>query len=53
MNGTRAIRTALKRVSEHDAVLGRRLGAAIKTGTFCAYEPTPGEEPVWDLSGPA
>jgi tetratricopeptide (TPR) repeat protein len=53
VNVTRAIRTALKRVSEHDAVLGRRLGAAIKTGTFCVYEPTPGEEPVWDLSGPA
>jgi len=53
VNVTRAIRTALKRVSEHDAVLGRRLGAAIRTGTFCVYEPPPGEEPVWDLVGPA
>jgi tetratricopeptide (TPR) repeat protein len=53
VNVTRAIRTALKRVSEHDPVLGRRLGAAIRTGTFCVYEPAPGEEPVWDLSGPA
>jgi tetratricopeptide (TPR) repeat protein len=52
VNVTRAIRTALKRVSEHDAVLGRRLGAAIRTGTFCVYEPAPGEEPVWDLVGP-
>lgn len=52
VNVTRAIRTALKRVSEHDALLGRRLGAAIRTGTFCVYEPPPGEEPVWDLVGP-
>jgi hypothetical protein len=53
VNVTRAIRTALKRVSEHDAVLGRKLGTAIRTGTFCVYEPVPGEEPVWDLVGPA
>ena len=53
VNVTRAIRTALKRVSEHDAALGRRLGAEIRTGTFCVYEPAPGEEPAWDLTGPA
>ena len=52
VNVTRAIRTALKRVSEHDAALGRRLGTAIRTGTFCVYEPAPGEEPAWDLVGP-
>ena len=53
VNVTRAIRTALKRVAEHDAVLGRQLGAAIKTGTFCVYEPAPGAEPAWDLTGPS
>ena len=53
VNVTRAIRTALKRVSEHDAVLGHQLGAAIRTGTFCVYEPAPGDAPVWDLRGPA
>ena len=53
VNVTRAIRTALKRVAEHDAALGHRLGAAIRTGTFCVYEPAPGEEPAWDLTGPA
>jgi hypothetical protein len=53
VNVTRAIRTALKRISEHDPALGRRLGAAIRTGTFCVYEPPPGEEPAWDLTGPA
>ena len=53
VNVTRSIRTALKRIAEHDPVLGRQLGAAIKTGTFCVYEPAPGEEPAWDLTGPA
>jgi len=52
VNVTRAIRTALRRVGEHDAALGRRLGAEIRTGTFCVYEPAPGEQPAWDLTGP-
>ncbi|HEV2777469.1 MAG TPA: hypothetical protein VGV90_17905, partial [Solirubrobacteraceae bacterium] len=52
VNVTRSIRTALKRVAEHDAVLGRQLGAAIRTGTFCVYAPAPGQEPAWDLEGP-
>ncbi len=52
VNVTRAIRTALKRIAEHDARLGRRLGTEIKTGTFCVYEPDPGDEPAWDLTGP-
>jgi non-specific serine/threonine protein kinase len=52
VNVTRAIRTALKRISEHDPVLGRRLGGAIRTGTFCVYDPAAGE-PEWDLKGPA
>ena len=53
VNVTRAIRTALKRIAEHDAALGASLGSAIRTGTFCVYEPAPGDAPVWDLSGPA
>ena len=53
VNVTRAIRTALKRIAEHDPVLGRSLGTAIRTGTYCAYEPVPGDEPDWDLIGPA
>ena len=53
MNVTRAIRTALKRIAEHDPALSRSLGGAIRTGTFCVYEPPPGDEPVWDLTGPA
>jgi len=53
VNVTRAIRTALRRISEHDPVLGRSLDSAIRTGTFCAYDPPAGGDPVWDLSGPA
>ena len=52
VNVTRAIRTALKRIADHDPVLSRSIGGAIRTGTFCVYEPTPGDEPVWDLTGP-
>ncbi|MDX6705470.1 MAG: hypothetical protein QOI48_1316 [Solirubrobacteraceae bacterium] len=52
VNVTRAIRTALRRVTDHDEELGRRLGTAIRTGTFCVYEPPPGDEPAWDLTGP-
>ena len=52
VNVTRAIRTALKRISDHDPALGRSLGGAIRTGTFCSYEPPPGDERVWDLDGP-
>jgi hypothetical protein len=51
LNVTRAIRSALKRVSEHDPVLGRSLGDAIHTGTFCSYVPGP-DDPGWDLTGP-
>ncbi len=53
VNVTRAIRTALKRIGEHDAALGRGLGTAVRTGTFCVYDPPVGDEPAWDLSGPA
>jgi tetratricopeptide (TPR) repeat protein len=53
VNVTRAIRTALRRIKEHDAPLGRRLNSEIHTGTFCVYEPGPGDDPVWDLTGPS
>ena len=45
VNATRAIRGTLRRIAEHDAALGRVLDRAIRTGTFCAYEPEP-ERPV-------
>ena len=53
VNATRAIRTALKRIAEHAPALGGSLGAAIKTGVFCVYEPPAGDEPEWDFDGPS
>ena len=41
VNVTRAIRSTLKRVAGYDARLGRELETAIRTGTWCVYEPDP------------
>jgi hypothetical protein len=35
----RRLREAIKKVGEHEPELGRHLDWAIRTGTFCAYEP--------------
>ncbi|HEY3497873.1 MAG TPA: hypothetical protein VGK73_24410, partial [Polyangiaceae bacterium] len=35
----RRVREAIKKISEHEPDLGRHLDWAIRTGTFCAYEP--------------
>ena len=40
---TARIRAAIKRVDEHDAVLGRHLQRGVRTGLWCAYDP---EQPV-------
>src|SRR5262245_35675326 len=39
----KAVKAALKRISDHHAVLGRHLQTSIKTGTFCSYAP---DEPL-------
>jgi hypothetical protein len=36
---TKAVRATLKRISEMDQDLGAELGATVRTGTFCVYEP--------------
>lgn len=38
---TKAIRSAITHIAEHDPVLGGHLNQAIKTGTYCAYTPDP------------
>ena len=38
---TRAIRTALARIREHNQTLGDHLDRTIRTGVFCSYEPDP------------
>jgi hypothetical protein len=35
----RRVREAIRKVAEHEPELGRHLDWAIRTGTFCAYEP--------------
>jgi hypothetical protein len=35
----RRVREAIKRIAEHEPELGKHLDWAIRTGTFCAYEP--------------
>ena len=39
VNVQRRLRDAIKRVGEHDPKLARHLDRAVRTGTFCAYEP--------------
>ena len=39
VNVQRRLREAIRRIGELDAPLGRFLGQAVRTGTFCAYEP--------------
>ncbi len=38
---TRALRQALSRIREHDRGFGDHLERALRTGTYCAYEPDP------------
>jgi hypothetical protein len=35
----RRVREAIKKIAEHEAELGRHLDWAVRTGTYCAYEP--------------
>ncbi len=49
VNVTRAIRTTLKRIAGYDARLGRELESAIRTGTFCIYEPDPHRPRRWKV----
>jgi tetratricopeptide (TPR) repeat protein len=49
VNVTRAIRTAINRVDNVDAELGRHLDATVRTGTFCSYMPDPRTPINWQL----
>jgi hypothetical protein len=48
---TKAIRATLKRINELDTDLGQELGATIRTGTFCAYEPDRRQPVTWRVEG--
>lgn len=49
VNVTRAVKSAIDRISEHDARLGHHLASTVHTGTFCSYRPDPESGPTWDL----
>ncbi len=39
VNITRAIKVALRKITEHHPTLGHHLATTIKTGTYCSYSP--------------
>jgi hypothetical protein len=46
---TRAVRSAMNRIREHNPRLGEHLGRTIRTGTYCAYLPDPRVPVAWSL----
>ena len=46
---TKAIRTAIKRIGEHDAPLAELLDRSVRTGTYCRYDPPAREAVTWRL----
>jgi tetratricopeptide (TPR) repeat protein len=47
LNVTKAIKSMIARIAEHNRVLGQHLAATVKTGTFCSYTPDPGARISW------
>ena len=48
---TRAIRQSLVRIARHHPALGAHLNHAIRTGTYCVYDPDPRTPVVWTIQG--
>jgi hypothetical protein len=46
---TKAIRSTIRRIEQHDAVLARELENTIRTGTFCLYRPDPRRPVAWHV----
>lgn len=49
VNVTRAIRSAMDRIAEHNKGLSAHLEATLRTGQFCAYVPDPRTPIRWEL----
>jgi hypothetical protein len=49
VNVTRAIRSAIARISAGDEVVGQHFEQTVRTGTFCVYEPDRRAAVQWDL----
>lgn len=50
LNVTRAIRSAIARVSKHDKALGEHLSSCVHTGRVCVYRPDRQSPVVWTVS---
>jgi hypothetical protein len=44
---TKALKSALARITAHSPALGRHLASTIRTGTYCRYEPDPRLPITW------
>src|SRR5215469_575761 len=53
INVTRAIRTAIQRVSEQNKLLGKLFDESIRTGSFCRYMPNPKVQINWRFGSDA
>jgi predicted ATPase len=53
INVTRAIRSAIQRVSEYQSALGKMLDESIRTGSFCRYLPNPKVSINWRFTSDA
>ncbi len=49
VNVTRAIKTAIRKITEGHPALGEHLTQTIKTGTFCSYIPDPRLPTSWQV----
>jgi hypothetical protein len=49
INVTKAIRTAIRLVSDHDPALASHLDASVQTGRFCSYAPPGAAPPRWSF----
>ena len=45
---SKAVRSAVRRLEEQHPELGRHLSLAVRTGTFCVYDPDPRVPIAWD-----
>ena len=45
---SKAVRSAVRRLEEQHPELGRHLSLAVRTGTFCVYDPDPRTPIAWD-----
>lgn len=49
---TKAIRSALRRIAQHDPDLAEHLGRTVRTGIFCSYQPDPRVRASWAPAAP-